>query len=126
VTFGRIQGRDHGADGTGSWTAFNHRQGCAGEGDGEGEFNAPANQLAAIKAKTFGKYVDRSSIRAGQLPGYARHHWRQFRFGCAETAMASSLAGVRRHARFDHFGLDFNKATPATSRSTYAYILWNK
>ncbi|MFB9246199.1 S46 family peptidase, partial [Massilia antarctica] len=58
VTFGKIAGRDHGADGTGSWTAFTTVKGVVAKATGEGEFNAPAAQLAAIKAKDFGKYVD--------------------------------------------------------------------
>ncbi|HEU4850970.1 MAG TPA: S46 family peptidase [Telluria sp.] len=58
VTFGKIQGRDHGADGTGAWTAFTTVKGVVAKATGEGEFNAPAKQLAAIKAKDFGKYVD--------------------------------------------------------------------
>ena len=32
VTFGKIAGRDHGADGTGAWTAFTTVKGVRGEG----------------------------------------------------------------------------------------------
>ncbi|QYF95516.1 S46 family peptidase [Massilia sp. PAMC28688] len=58
VTYGNIKGRPYGADGTGSWTAFTTVKGVVAKATGEGEFNAPAAQLAAIKAKDFGKYVD--------------------------------------------------------------------
>ena len=37
---------------------FQTVKGVAAKATGTGEFNAPANQLAAIKAKDFGKYVD--------------------------------------------------------------------
>ena len=43
VTFGKIAGRDHGADGTGAWTAFTTVKGVVAKATGEGEFNAPAN-----------------------------------------------------------------------------------
>lgn len=57
VTFGKVASREMGADGT-SWKAFTTVQGVATKATGKGEFNAPENQLAAIKAKDFGKYVD--------------------------------------------------------------------
>jgi hypothetical protein len=49
VTFGKVAGREMGADGT-SWTAFTTLRGVVAKNTGSGEFNAPANQLAAIKA----------------------------------------------------------------------------
>src|SRR5471032_3103142 len=57
VTFGQIAGRDHGAYGT-TWKAFTTVEGVAAKATCVGEFNAPKAQLAAIKAKDFGKYVD--------------------------------------------------------------------
>lgn len=58
VTYGHITGREHGADGIGSWTPFTTVKGLAAKATGEGEFNAPQAQLAAIKSKDFGRYVD--------------------------------------------------------------------
>jgi hypothetical protein len=43
VTFGNIKGRDYGADGTGSWTAFTTVKGVVAKHTGEGEFNAPTS-----------------------------------------------------------------------------------
>ena len=57
VTFGKVASRDHGVDGT-TWTAFTTVKGITAKATGEGEFNAPAAQLAAIGAKDFGNYVD--------------------------------------------------------------------
>lgn len=57
VTFGNVKGRGHGADGT-AWTAFTSLRGITAKATGEGEFNAPQNQLAAIKSKTFGDYYE--------------------------------------------------------------------
>lgn len=56
VTFGTVEGRGHGTyDGT-AWTAFTTLRGITEKATGEGEFNAPANQLAAIAAKDYGDY----------------------------------------------------------------------
>ena len=49
VTFGKVAGREMGADGTG-WTAFTTLRGVMAKNTGSDEFNAPAGQLAAIKA----------------------------------------------------------------------------
>jgi hypothetical protein len=63
VTFGNIKGRGHGADGTGSWTAFTTVKGVVAKHTGEGEFNAPERQQAAIRAKDFGKTPTGTSTR---------------------------------------------------------------
>ncbi len=54
VSFGKVAGRD-GADGT-TWTAFTTLRGIPAKHQGKGDFDAPAEQLAAIKAGEFGKY----------------------------------------------------------------------
>ncbi len=59
ISFGKVQGRTPGADGS-IWTAFTTLRGIPakhrGPDEAGGEFNAPAEQLAAIKARNFGKY----------------------------------------------------------------------
>lgn len=59
ISFGKVQGRSPGTDGT-TWTAFTTLRGIVAKQKGPteagGEFNAPADQLAAIKARNFGKY----------------------------------------------------------------------
>ncbi|KQY88588.1 S46 family peptidase [Pelomonas sp. Root1444] len=59
ISFGKVQGRTPGADGS-NWTAFTTLNGIVakhkGPDEAGGEFNAPAEQLAAIKARNFGDY----------------------------------------------------------------------
>ncbi|MCZ8073753.1 MAG: S46 family peptidase [Paucibacter sp.] len=55
VSFGKVAGREQGADGT-AWTAFTTLRGIVAKHKGEGEFDAPAEQLAAIQARQFDKY----------------------------------------------------------------------
>ena len=55
VAFGQVKGRAPGVDGT-TWTAFTTLRGIVAKHTANGEFNAPAEQLAAIKAKRFDKY----------------------------------------------------------------------
>lgn len=54
LTWGRVTGRAR--DGQ-IWTAFTTAEGLAAKATGRGEFNAPANALAAIRAKDYGPYV---------------------------------------------------------------------
>lgn len=55
VSFGRVAGRDPGSDGA-SWHAFTTLRGVLAKHTGEGEFDAPAEQRAAIKARRFDQY----------------------------------------------------------------------
>lgn len=54
VSFGKVAGRD-GADGS-VWTAFTTLRGITAKHQGKGDFDAPAEQLAAIKKGEFGPY----------------------------------------------------------------------
>jgi hypothetical protein len=59
ISFGKVQGRNPGNDGN-VWSAFTTLRGIQAKHKGPteagGEFNAPAEQLAAIKARNFGPY----------------------------------------------------------------------
>jgi hypothetical protein len=113
VTFGNVAGRDYGADGTGSWTAFTTVKGVVAKHTGEGEFNAPDRQLAAIKGKDFGKYVDpKLKTVPVELPGDAGHHRRQLGFGRAEQA--GELIGLAFDGTLDSIisDWDFNGQHP--------------
>ena len=55
VGVGSVTGRETGSDGT-SWKAFTTLRGIVAKHQGTGEFNAPAEQLAAIQARRFDKY----------------------------------------------------------------------
>ena len=55
VAVGNVMGRDPGRDGE-TWKPFTTLRGITAKATGEGEFDAPAEQLAAIKARSFDKY----------------------------------------------------------------------
>ncbi|GHG63777.1 dipeptidyl peptidase S46 family protein [Alishewanella longhuensis] len=57
VTYGNVQGRAHGNEDGNAWSAFTTLRGITAKATGEGEFNAPQNQLDAIKAKNYGPYA---------------------------------------------------------------------
>ncbi len=63
ISYGKVQGRDVGRDGE-TWTAFTTLRGIVakhkGPDEAGGEFNAPANELAAIKSRQFGNYYVKS------------------------------------------------------------------
>ncbi|MEN9867548.1 MAG: hypothetical protein RL748_3138, partial [Pseudomonadota bacterium] len=56
VTFGSVAGRKPGSDGS-DWHAFSTLRGITAKATGSGEFNAPKEQLAAIRARQFGPYA---------------------------------------------------------------------
>jgi hypothetical protein len=120
VTFGNIKGRDYGADGTGSWTAFTTVKGVVAKHTGEGEFNAPQAQLASHQGQGL-RQVHRSEAedRAGQLPGDAGHHRRQLGFGRAELERRADRPGLRRHPGFDHLGLGLQQGRDARHPGRY-------
>lgn len=55
VSFGKVTGRTPGADGS-NWTPFTTLRGISAKATGTGDFDAPAAQLAAIRARNFDKY----------------------------------------------------------------------
>ncbi len=63
ISFGKVMGRNPGSDGS-TWQAFTTLRGIPAKHKGPteagGEFNAPAEQLAAIKARNFGPYYVKS------------------------------------------------------------------
>lgn len=63
ISFGKVEGRSVGRDGE-TWSAFTTLRGIVakhkGPTEAKGEFNAPAEQLAAIKSRNFGKYYVKS------------------------------------------------------------------
>ncbi|MBC7453163.1 MAG: S46 family peptidase [Massilia sp.] len=126
VTFGRIAGRDHGADGTGSWTAFTTVKGVAAKATGEGEFNAPANQLAAIKAKDFGKYVD-AKLKTVPVNYLGTLDITGGNSGSAALNSRGELIGLAFDGTLDSIisDWDFNQANTRDIQVDVRYILWN-
>lgn len=56
VTYGNVKGRAHGNEDGNAWAPFTTLRGITAKATGEGEFNAPQNQLDAINAKNYGPY----------------------------------------------------------------------
>jgi hypothetical protein len=126
VTFGRIAGRDHGADGTGAWTAFTTVRGVVAKATGEGEFNAPVAQLAAIKAKDFGKYVD-PKLKTVPVNYLATLDITGGNSGSAALNSKGEFIGLAFDGTLDSIisDWDFNKANTRDIQVDVRYILWN-
>jgi hypothetical protein len=126
VTFGNIKGRSYGADGTGSWTAFTTVKGVVAKHTGEGEFNAPEKQLAAIRAKDFGKYAD---PKLGTVPVdyLATLDITGGNSGSAALNAKGELIGLAFDGTLDSIisDWDFNKAATRDIQVDIRYILWN-
>lgn len=125
VTFGRIAGRDHGADGT-AWTAFTTVNGVLAKATGKGEFNAPAAQLAAIKAKDFGKYVD-PKLKTVPVDFLATLDITGGNSGSAALNAKGEWIGLAFDGTLDSIisDWDYNKANTRDIQVDLRYILWN-
>jgi hypothetical protein len=126
VTFGKIAGRDTGADGTEGWTAFTTIKGVVAKHTGEGEFNAPAAQLAAIQAKDFGKYVD-PKLKTVPVNYLATLDITGGNSGSAALNSKAELIGLAFDGTLDSIisDWDFNKAMTRDIQVDVRYILWN-
>ncbi|MES2316362.1 MAG: S46 family peptidase [Pseudomonadota bacterium] len=126
VTFGKIAGRAHGADGTGSWNAFTTVKGVVAKATGEGEFNAPANQLAAIKAKDFGKYVD-PKLKTVPVNYLATLDITGGNSGSAALNSKAEFIGLAFDGTLDSIisDWDFNNTNTRDIQVDVRYMLWN-
>ena len=125
VTFGRIAGRDHGADGT-TWTAFTTVDGVAAKATGTGEFNAPKAQLAAIKARDFGKYLD-PRLKSVPVAFLATLDITGGNSGSAALNAKGEWIGLAFDGTLDSIisDWDYNKANTRSIQVDLRYILWN-
>ncbi len=126
VTFGKIAGRPWGADGTGGWTAFTTVKGVLAKATGEGEFNAPEVQLAAIKAKDFGKYVD-PKLKTVPVNYLATLDITGGNSGSAVLNSKAEFIGLAFDGTLDSIisDWDFNKANTRAIQVDVRYMLWN-
>lgn len=124
VTFGQIRGRDHGADGT-TWTAFTTVNGVLAKATGEGEFNAPANELAAIKAKDFGNYVD-PVLKTVPVNYLATMDITGGNSGSAALNARAEFIGLAFDGTLDSIisDWDFNTANTRSIQVDLRYMLW--
>lgn len=126
VTYGNIMGRPHGADGTGSWTAFTTVKGVVAKATGEGEFNAPAAQLAAIQNKDFGKYVD-PKLKTVPVNYLATLDITGGNSGSAALNAKGEFIGLAFDGTLDSIisDWDYNKANTRDIQVDVRYMLWN-
>jgi len=126
VTFGNVKGREYGADGTGAWTAFTTVKGVVAKHTGEGEFNAPEKQLAAIRAKDFGKYAD-PKLKTVPVDYLATLDITGGNSGSAALNAKGELIGLAFDGTLDSIisDWDFNKAATRDIQVDIRYILWN-
>ncbi|WP_426103845.1 S46 family peptidase [Massilia sp. TSP1-1-2] len=126
VTYGNIAGRPYGADGTGSWTAFTTVKGVVAKATGEGEFNAPQAQLAAIQSKDFGKYVD-AKLKTVPVNYLATLDITGGNSGSAALNAKGEFIGLAFDGTLDSIisDWDFNKTNTRDIQVDVRYILWN-
>jgi hypothetical protein len=125
VTFGKVAGRTAGnADGT-AWTPFTTLRGITQKYTGKGEFDAPAAQLAAIKAKQFGSYGVKSldSVPVNYL---ATLDITGGNSGSPVLNSRAELVGLAFDGTLDSVisDWDFNPATTRTIALDVRYMLW--
>ncbi|MFZ6863398.1 S46 family peptidase [Undibacterium sp. Ji67W] len=126
VTFGNVAGRDHGtADGL-AWSAFTTVDGIPPKATGSGEFNAPAAELAAIKARDFGQYTD-SKLKTVPVAYLATLDITGGNSGSAALNAKAELIGLAFDGTLDSIisDWDFNKANTRSIQVDIRYILWN-
>jgi hypothetical protein len=126
VTFGKVAGRAVGADGTTGWSAFTTLRGVKAKATGEGEFNAPAAQLAAIDAHQYGRFaapklgtvpvnylatLDITGGNSGSAALNAKGEW----IGLAFDGTLDSIIG----------DWDYNPAMARDIQVDTRYIFWN-
>lgn len=126
VTFGKIAGRDTGADGTTGWSAFTTVAGVKAKATGEGEFNAPQAQLDAINKKEFGKYVD-PKLKTVPVNFLATLDITGGNSGSAALNSKAELVGLAFDGTLDSIisDWDFNKAKTRDIQVDLRYMLWN-
>lgn len=126
VTFGNIKGRDFGADGTGSWTAFTTVKGVMAKHTGEGEFNAPQRQLDAIKAKDFGRFQD-AKLKTVPVDYLATLDITGGNSGSAALNGKGELIGLAFDGTLDSIisDWDFNPHATRDIQVDIRYVLWN-
>ena len=124
VTFGKVASRPFGADGT-TWTAFTTVKGVAAKATGTGEFNAPATQLAAIKAKDFGNYVD-PLLKTVPVNYLATLDITGGNSGSASFNAKGEFIGLAFDGTLDSIiaDWDYNKASSRSIQVDLRYMLW--
>jgi hypothetical protein len=125
VTFGKVGGRTAGiADGT-TWSAFTSLRGVVAKHTGSGEFDAPAAQIAAIKAKKFDRYYD-ATLDSVPVNYLASLDITGGNSGSPVLNSRAELVGLAFDGTLDAVISDwsFNPATTRTIAVDSRYMLW--
>jgi hypothetical protein len=125
VTFGTVSGRTPaGQDGMG-WAPFTTLNGIAAKNTGEGEFDAPAAQLEAIKNKSFDKYYD-PKLTSVPVNFLATLDITGGNSGSPVLNKRAEFTGIAFDGTLDSVisDWDFNNATTRTIAVDLRYILW--
>ncbi|MEY4931795.1 MAG: hypothetical protein RLZZ403_115 [Pseudomonadota bacterium] len=125
ITYGKVAGRTAGnADGV-AWTAFTSLRGIAAKHTGTGEFDAPDNQLAAIKAGVFGAYED-PQLRSVPVNFLSTLDITGGNSGSPVLNARGELVGLAFDGTLDAVlsDWDFNPATTRTIAVDLRYVLW--
>ncbi len=125
VTFGRIAGREHGADGT-SWKPFTTVAGVLAKHTGNGEFNAPPAQLAAIKARDFGRYIA-PELKTVPVDFLATLDITGGNSGSAALNANGEFVGLAFDGTLDSIisDWDYKQANTRSIQVDLRYMLWN-
>jgi hypothetical protein len=125
VTFGRIAGREHGADGT-SWKPFTTVAGVLAKHTGSGEFNTPPAQLAAIKARDFGRYIAQE-LKTVPVNFLATLDITGGNSGSAALNANGEFIGLAFDGTLDSIisDWDYSQANTRAISVDLRYILWN-
>jgi hypothetical protein len=125
VTFGKVAGRSQGStDGT-AWAAFTTLRGIAAKHTGEGEFDAPDAQLAAIRAGQFDRYAD-PALGSVPVNFLATLDITGGNSGSSVLNSRAELVGLVFDGTLDSVisDWDFNPRTTRTISVDLRYLLW--
>jgi hypothetical protein len=127
VTYGHVQGRAHGVDGT-AWKPFTTVAGVLAKHTGSGDFNAPAAQLAAIKARGIsgGKYID-PVLKTVPVDFLATLDITGGNSGSAVLNAHGELVGLAFDGTLDSIisDWDYNETNTRSIQVDLRYMLWN-
>jgi len=125
VTFGKVAGRTAGNPDGIAWTAFTSLNGIVAKHTGNGEFAAPAEQLAAIRAGNYGPYED-PSLKSVPVNFLSTLDITGGNSGSPVLNSRAELVGLAFDGTLDAVlsDWDFNAETTRTIAVDVRYLLW--
>jgi len=124
ISFGKVAGRTPGSDGS-NWTAFTTVRGVSAKNTGSGDFDAPADQIAAIQAHKFDRYVA-PELKTVPVDFLARLDITGGNSGSAILNKNAELVGLAFDSTLDAVinDWDFNLERTRTIGVDLRYMLW--